>query len=83
MPRQPKPLTPAQDSAMRTLSNYRGQTVQVQTSQYTRSGTGAPLYSADWKPVDIIHSSVLRSLETRGLIRIDLAFWRGANVTVL
>lgn len=79
-----KPLTPAQEDAMRTLANYAGQTVSVQTSQYHVSGrTGQPLYPDTWKPVDIIGAATLRGLQARGLIKITASFWRGATIEVV
>lgn len=74
-----RPLTPNQESAMRDLSNWKGETILVLTSQYTNNVN--PDFVRDAKTT--INSATLRGLEKRGLIRIDDAYWRGATVTVL
>ena len=56
-----------------------GETLYVATSEYSNSkATG---YWNDWKLRSTV--ATLKGLETRGVIKIDLLFWRGAKVTVL
>lgn len=78
-----KPMSQNQIDTALTLSNYVGETVDVQTSQYTHSGSGKPLYPETWKPKTIATLATLKGLETRGYIRIVETFWRGATVEVL
>lgn len=66
-------LTPAQQDALRRLSQYAGQRIFVLTTQYgDYRGTGHKGY---------FNSSTLRGLHARGLVNVELV-WRGAWVTV-
>jgi len=71
-----KPLTTKQTEAMATLSRYKGQTVEVSTSEYNAN------VCKNFRPVGCFSSSALRGLAARGLIEFD-AFWKGGRVTVL
>jgi hypothetical protein len=72
-------LTDHQDSAMRSLSNHVGKTVEVLTSQY--DANVSPAYRA--RSVGTFKSAALRGLEIKGFIKIVDAYWKGATVTVL
>ena len=74
-----KQLTASQAEAMATLSRYVGQTVQVLTSEYDANIAQAARKAS----VGTFKSAALRGLETRGLIKIERAYWKGATVTVL
>ena len=72
-------LTKNQAEAMITFSQYVGRTVEVLTSEYTANVNPSFVRTA----VGVFNSAALRGLEAKGFIRIDLAFWKGARVTVL
>ena len=72
-------LTANQAEAMMTLSRYVGQTVQVLTSEYDANIAA----QAKRDSVGTFKSAALRGLETKGFIKIDLAYWKGATLTVL
>ena len=72
-------LTPNQAAAMAALHSYVGQTVQVLTSQNTANVARQAVANA----VGIFSSAALRGLEAKGYIKINLAYWKGANITVL
>ena len=72
-------LTENQAEAMLTLNRYVGQTVEVLTSEYTANV--AP--QAVIKSVGTLKSAALRGLEAKGFIKIELAYWKGATITVL
>jgi len=74
-----KQLTANQADAMLTLSRYVGQTVQVLTSQYDANIAPAARKAS----VGTFKSAALRGLESKGLIKIDNAYWKGATITVL
>lgn len=64
---------------MATLGRYVGATVEVLTSEY--HANVAPQAVRD--SVGTVSSAALRGLEARGFIKIELAYWKGATVTVL
>lgn len=71
-----RPLTDNQHQFLNSVEV--GTTYEVGTSGYSNSkATGY------WKPARYCSSATLRGLETRGLIRIDRSFWRGAEVTII
>lgn len=72
-------LTANQTDAMQKLNGYVGQTVEVLTSQNTANVAREAVQNA----VGIFSSAALRGLESKGLIKIELAYWKGARVTVL
>ena len=72
-------LTPNQTEAMLYLSNYVGRDVDVFTSQYIHNVN--PVFTR--RAIGYFNSATLRGLEAKGLIRINAAFWKGANITVL
>jgi hypothetical protein len=74
-----KPLTKNQEYALNVLAPHTGKTVEVLTSTYTANVD--PKAVAD--SIGIVSSAALRGLEARGLIRIEVAYWKGARVTVL
>lgn len=74
-----KQLTAKQADAMLTLNNYVGQTVQVLTSQYDANVAE----QAKRDSVGTFKSAALRGLASKGFIKIELAYWKGANITVL
>lgn len=73
-------LSKSQRDSMIALNQYVGETVDVLTSGYTANVN--PEFVA--RAVGGTHSSAgLRGLERRGFIRIEVAMWKGARVTVL
>jgi hypothetical protein len=70
-------LTANQAHAMQSLTSYVGRTVQVGTSHF--DANVAPTFN----PVCIANSAALRGLERKGFIKIERAYWKGADVTVL
>ncbi len=67
------------EEAMQVLGQYAGKTVEVLTSEYTSNVNPKAIHDA----VGTFKSSTLRGLERRGIIRIELAYWKGARITVL
>lgn len=59
-----------------------GETVDVQTSQYSRTAAGKPLYSPDWKPRYYATAAAVRALLRTGRYEGE-TFWRGAILTKL
>lgn len=77
---RPTTLTRNQMNSMDSLNGHVGETVDVLTSGYTANV--APEFVR--RAVGGCHSSAaLRGLEAKGFIRINRAFWKGANITVL
>jgi hypothetical protein len=74
-----KQLTANQTEALYVLSQYAGQTVQVLTSQY--DANVAAKAKAD--SVGTFSSAAIRGLASKGFIRIEGAYWKGATLTVL
>lgn len=74
-----RPLTKNQRDALAVLARHVGETVEVLTSTMTANVAPAAIRDS----VGTVSSAALRGLEARGLIRIDLAYWKGARVTVL
>lgn len=72
-------LTKLQLDAMRTLTNYVGETVSVLTSQYDANVS----QRAKDESKGTMSSAALRGLESKGFIKIVAAYWKGATVTVL
>lgn len=72
-------LTDNQAEAMNVLGQYVGRTVEVLTSGYTANVAPAAIANA----VGTFNSAALRGLEAKGFIRIELAYWKGARITVL
>ncbi len=72
-------LSPNQMQALSVLSQYVGRTVEVLTSGYTANIAPSAIAAS----VGTFSSSALRGLEAKGFIRIDLAYWKGARITVL
>jgi len=72
-------LSPNQSEALSVLSAYVGQQVEVLTSGYTANVAPAAVAAS----VGTFSSAALRGLAARGFIRIDLAYWKGARLTVL
>lgn len=72
-------LTNRQADAMMTLGNYVGRSVQVLTSEYTANVSQKAVEDS----VGTFKSATLYGLQARGLIKINLAYWKGANITVL
>lgn len=70
-------LTANQADAMQALRGHVGRTVQVATSRYDAN------VAATFQPVAYVNSAALRGLERKGFIRIERAYWKGADVTVL
>jgi hypothetical protein len=70
-------MTANQTDALNTLAAHVGKTVQVATSDYLAN------VAKTFKPVAHVNSSTLRGLETKGFIRIESAYWKGATITVL
>lgn len=73
-------LTANQAAAMASLSAYVGQTVEVLTSGYTANVAPEAVRRAVGGTMS---SAALRGLAAKGLIRIELAYWKGARITVL
>jgi hypothetical protein len=72
-------LTQNQSEAMMTLNGYVGQKVQVLTSGYTANVNPQAVRDS----VGIMSSAALRGLQAKGFIKIELAYWKGATLTVL
>jgi hypothetical protein len=72
-------LTPNQTEAMNVLSQYVGKKVQVLTSGYTANVNPAAVAAS----VGTFSSAALRGLQAKGFIKIELAYWKGATITVL
>lgn len=77
MPREK--FTPNQYDAMCAFDKYVGKTVSCLTSQYDANVAER----ARRESVGTFNSAALRGLEARGYIKIELAYWKGATVTVL
>ena len=73
-----RPLTASQKDAMEMLGNYVGQSILVLTSSYTANVAPAAVREAK----TTVNSSTLRGLAARGLITIETAMWKGAQITV-
>lgn len=73
-------LTANQIDSMHCFNHFVGETVDVLTSGYTANVNPEFVRSAKG---GIHKSAALRGLEAKGFIRINRAFWKGANVTVL
>lgn len=72
-------MTPHQQDAMGLLGQFVGQTVEVLTSAYTANVNPAAVTSAK----GIVNAAALRGLHAKGFVRIEVAYWKGARVTVL
>jgi hypothetical protein len=72
-------LTANQADAMATLNGYVGQKVQVLTSGFTANVNPQAVRDS----VGIMSSAALRGLQAKGFIKIELAYWKGATITVL
>jgi hypothetical protein len=72
-------LTANQADAMLSLGNYVGETIEVLTSEYDANVDRDFVRRSKGR----FNSSTLRGLEAKGFIKIELAFWKGARLTVL
>jgi len=72
-------LTENQIESMLTLSNYVGKTIDVLTSEYTANIN--PDFARRAKGLH--KGSTLRGLQSKGFIKIEETFWKGATVTIL
>ena len=57
-----------------------GETVNIQTSAYSHTGTNVPLYPPTWKPAHFANPAAVRALLASGRYTGE-TFWRGATIT--
>ena len=72
-------MTTNQIEALEVLGQYVGQTVEVLTTGYTANVAPAAVKAA----VGTFNAAALRGLQAKGFIKIELAYWKGARITVM